>query len=281
MNDVEGTVAPEATISSEPVAEVTETVESDTTPAEQVAERTDEQKNTEVQQEEVRKAERKARGVQKRLDELTADKYAERKRADDLAAQNARILALLEGQKAPAQSTDDAPQREQFADDFSFVRADAAYVAKQQALKMMQEAQAQQAQQYQQMQRQQAERQATAAFIERQKAIEKQIPDFRETLEDADIAMPEQTLQMIRYLPDGPMVAYHIAKNPDLAAQFSAMPSQMHGYLLGQISSSLKSAPQVSKAPPPGKPVQTKPGSSNEPPSNPDEYAAWAAKHMR
>ena len=268
---------------SDPVVEqpTPETVAPDTTNEEVTVEETDEQKNEAVQKAAAEKAERKARGVQKRMDELTADKYAERKRADELAAQNARILALLEQQKPQQAPSTGAPQREQFADDFSFVRAEAAYVAQQEALKLIQHATRAQQEQFAQAQAQQAARLEAQQFAERMKAVEKTIPDYREVLEDAEIELPPQVLVTIRKMADGPLVAYHLAKNPDLATQFITTPPEMHGILLGQLSATLKTVPQVSKAPPPGKPVQTKPGSSSEPPSNPDEYQAWAAKHMR
>ena len=267
---------------SEPIVEQTqEPVESDTTNEAPQVEETDEQKNERVQQEAAVKAEKRARGVQKRMDELTADKYAERKRADALAEQNARILALLEQQKPQQAVTSDAPQREQYADDFSFVRAEAAYVAKQEALQLIQQANKVQQEQYQRMQAEQAARQEAQQFAARLKEAEKTIPDYREVLEDADINLPPHVLSTIRQMNDGPLVAYHLAKNPDLAMQFSTTPPQMHGILLGQLSATLKTVPQVSKAPPPGKPVVAKPGSSNEPPSDPDQYQAWAAKHMR
>ena len=120
-----------------------------------------------------------------------------------------------------------------------------------------------------------------AAFAERQRTLEKTIPDFRETIEDADVSIPQESLAILRHMEDGPLLAYHIAKNPEIAEKLSGQPPYLQAVTLGQISTTLKATPQISKAPPPGKPVQTKPGSSSEPPSNPDDYSAWAAKHMR
>ena len=88
-----------------------QTAETDT------VEETDEQKNERVQKESAARAEKRANSIQKRMDELTADKYAERKRADELAENNARLMAMIEENKAPQKQaeTETEPQREHFA----------------------------------------------------------------------------------------------------------------------------------------------------------------------
>ena len=48
------------------------------------------------------------KGVQKRLDELTREKYEERRRADALQAQLERTIAMLERQSVPQQPAEEA-----------------------------------------------------------------------------------------------------------------------------------------------------------------------------
>jgi hypothetical protein len=98
-----------------------------------------------------------------------------------------------------------------------------------------------------------------------------------------DVIIPDESVAMIRAMPEGPQIAYALGKDPKLAEQlmrFAGNPV-MQAMYLGQYSATLKSSPQVSKAPAAGKPVGAKPGSATEPPENPDAYMEWAKKHMR
>jgi len=255
--------------------------------SENVGEETDEQKNERVQREaeaeRQKRSEKQARGVQKRIDELTADKHAERKRADELAEQNKRILALLEGRSngaAPAKSGE--PTRDQFDSYEQFVEARAEYRAEQTARKLIEESTKAQQEAQAKTTAAQAEMAAQRSYASREAEIAKTIPDYHETMADADVSVPQGVLNLIKKMPDGPLIAYHIAKQPELAQQFWANNDPAdHGIILGQLSATLKaSPPKASNAPAPGKTVQAKAASSNGPPSDPTQYFAWAEKHM-
>jgi hypothetical protein len=247
---------------------------------EKVAE-TDEQKNERIQKEAAEKAEKRAKGVQKRIDELTADKHAERKRADELAAQNARILALLEGKQA-APAVQGEPKREQFESYEDYVAARAEFRAEQKAKALIEQSTKTSDEQRRKEASEQAQRSLEQGYADRQRQAAKDISDFNDVMEDADIAVPTQVYNMIMRMPDGPVIAYNMAKNPDLVQQFWSNPAEMHGILLGQLSATLKSQQKAqTKAPDPGKPVGSKAGSATEPPSDPNLYRAWADKHLR
>jgi hypothetical protein len=247
---------------------------------EKVAE-TDEQKNERVQKEAAEKAEKRAKGVQKRIDELTADKHAERKRADELASQNARILALLEGKQA-APAVQGEPKREQFESYEDFLTARAEFRAEQKAKALIEQSTKTSDEQRRKEASEQAQRTLEQGYADRQRQAAKDISDFNEVMEEADIAVPTQVFNMIMRMPDGPAIAYNMAKNPDLVQQFWSNPAEMHGILLGQLSATLKSQQKAqTKAPDPGKPVGSKAGTATEPPSDPNLYRAWADKHLR
>lgn len=251
--------------------EATETVE------------TDEQKNERVQREAREASEKRARGVQKRMDELTADKYAERKRADDLAEQNRRILALLEGKSsAGVAKPADRPTEQSHPDYAERVHATAVWDATQAARAEIEKSRKDFEDQSRRSTQEQQQRATISAYQERQRETAKSIPDFNTVMEDADVPVPQGVYNMILRIPDGPLVAYHMAKNPQLAEQFNAGNADMHGVLLGQLAATLKASQKTqSNAPPPGKTVRSTPGSDNEPPSDPDKYWDWAKKHMR
>lgn len=247
---------------------------------------TDEQKNERVQREATERArlkeEKRQASVQRRMDELTADKYAERKRADQLAEQNAKILALLESRSGQAQANPSGePTREQFTDYEDFVTARAEWRAEQKAQAIIEQFSKTQTETQAKAQAEQSEQAIAKQFLERRAAAEKEIPDFRETVQDWEPQLPNSVVDMILKVPEGALISYHLAKNPGLEAQFRDSPAYMHGVILGQLIATLKSPPKVSSAPAPGKPVAAKPGTSSEPPSNPDAYYAWAKKHLR
>jgi hypothetical protein len=248
---------------------------------EKVAE-TDEQKNERIQKEAAEKAEKRAKGVQKRIDELTADKHAERKRADELASQNARILALLEGKQAPAAAAQGEPKREQFESYEDYVAARAEFRAEQKAKALIEQSTKTSEEQRRKETSEQAQRTLEQGYADRQRQAAKDISDFNDVMEDADIAVPTQVYNMIMRMPDGPVIAYNMAKNPDLVQQFWSNPAEMHGILLGQLSATLKSQQKAqTKAPDPGKPVGSKAGTATEPPTDPNLYRAWADKHLK
>jgi hypothetical protein len=255
------------------------------TPAPETEE-TDEEKNSRVQEEAAEKArqkeERRRASVQKRMDELTADKYAERKRADQLAEQNAKILALLEERQNPkAAKNDGEPTREEFESYEDFVAARAEYRAEKKVSAALEEFHRKQSEVTTERTKAQETQTFERQFMERTSALTKTLPDFQEVVGDWEPKLPAAVVDMVLRLPDGPLISYHMAKNPELEAQFLSQPEYMHGIILGQISASLKSTPKVSSAPAPGKPVASRVGSSSEPPSDPEQYFAWANKHLR
>jgi hypothetical protein len=244
---------------------------------------TDEQKNAKVQQEEKQRTEKRQRGVQKRMDELTRDKYAERQAREALQKQNEDLIALVKGGQAKATPSDGQPKPDQYADYQEYVRADAVWHAEQRAKALFDENLKTQSEQQRRQQTEQSERTVNAAYMQRQREVAKTIPDFDETMAEGaqDISVPNHVFDMIRKMPNGPLVAYHMVKNPTLADQFFTHPPELHGILLGQLSATLKGAAKISNAPPPGKPAQAKTGTASEPPEDTDAYMAWADKHMR
>lgn len=233
-----------------------------------------------------KKDERAQKGIQKRIDELTADKYAERKRADELAAQNAKILALLEERKTQAQ-TPTAPQRDQFDSYEDFLRAEARYEAKQEAeaatKRAIEEFQTNQKQQQTVQTHENERRSVEQKFSIRVAEVKKTLPDYQEVIEDWEPNLPPAVVNMIVRLPEGPLISYHLAKNPALEAQFlNESDPDMQKVLLGKVLSSLKVPAKTSAAPAPGKPVQAKAASNDGGyTGDPEGYYAWANKNLR
>lgn len=263
---------------SETAVEKTEVAVAGATDAQQTVVETDEQKNERVQREAQEKAEKRSRGVQKRLDELTAEKYAERKRADELQA---LLKQTLERGQPKAETVQGEPTQgadESLAD---YLVRKAVHISEQKASAIVERERKTSQETAQRTEAKRTEATVLREYQARQKEVSTTIPDFMETMEDADIAVPTPVYQMIMRIKEGPLIAYHMAKKPELAQQFFSSPPEMHGVLLGQLAATLKAPQKTTTAPAPGKTVASTAGSDNAPPSDPEKYRAWADKHLK
>lgn len=252
------------------------------TPETVEVEETDEQKNEKVLQERQARSERTQRGIQRRIDELTADKHAERQAAEDLRRQNAELIAALQGRnpQARAQGADPnaEPQKADYDDWEKYNRAVARWEAQQVALAVNERVQRQNNEQAQAWLRNQRESQLTQEFQGKQAEFAKVRPDYHEKMAAAsDVMISESLGGAIRAMPDGPAVALFMAENPQVAESLNAVDPVMQGYVLGKISSHISTS-QVSNAPRPGKPVGGSGSTSDAPPADAAAYARWAAK---
>lgn len=264
-----------------------ETAQSEAAPgateaAETTAVETDEQKNERVEREARERSEKRVSGFQKRIDDLTAEKHAERRRADEALSQNARMLALLEQGRAPASqaASQGEPTRDQFDTYEDFVVARAEYRAEAKAAALIERSNKSQAETTAKTTADNEIARVNREWEARQREVQAKIPDYVEVMSNAEVAVPGHVIQMIMRLPDGPNIAYAMQKSPELAKQFFDNPPHMHGYLLGQLSSTLKGSTK-SNAPAPGKPARSTAAPSDGPPSDPELYYAWAKKHLK
>lgn len=87
-----------------------------------------------------------------------------------------------------------------------------------------------------------------AASVESQ--VLQQMPDFWERFNPLPI--PEHTAEMIVNAPNGPLIAMHLAQNPQLAQRLANVHPVSVAYEIGQLSARLTApAPRHSAAPPP------------------------------
>jgi hypothetical protein len=101
-----------------------------------------------------------------------------------------------------------------------------------------------------------AARERAIAFAEWVDAVKQFVPDYEQVLRSARIAMPDATLSVIR--DSDPMVAYHLAKNPDLAEDIGLMHPVQAAKAIGRIEAQVR-LPQrrtQTNAPRPGVPLK-------------------------
>lgn len=209
-----------------------------------------------------------AKGVQKRLDELTRRIHEERREKE-------RLLTLLErggpaqqAQHRPAPPAQTAPPREeQFGTYEEFEEARIAYAVEQ--------------------------RLQTAREIEEQgrvaRSFEERVTKVRDKLPDYDLYVGDPTLTItplmaavIRESEVGPEVAYHLGKNRSEAQRIAELPPHRQAAELGRLEAKLSAAPPPSTKPIPPAPPKTVSGLAAGLTKAPeemtmDEYKAWRA----
>lgn len=278
MSEEAQVVAPEAT--PDPVAaEPTQVIEqADESGASETVAESDESKAERL----VKEKQIRQQRAQRKLDQRFAEMTEQRKSAERQVEQLTGILKqFVSPDKAAA--PDQAPKREQFDDYETYVEAKAAHIAEKRAEAKFQALIEQQQKQGQQQNHQQIATQLEQNWTRNASEFAKATPDFNEVVNNDDVVIPDESVAMIRAMPEGPQIAYALGKDPKLAEQlmrFAGNPV-MQAMYLGQYSATLKSSPQVSKAPAAGKPVGARPAPANEPPKDVDAYMAWRKKNMR
>lgn len=256
---------------------VEQPVAPDTT--ETVAEETDEQKNAREIAEQRERSEKRARGVQKRMDELTADKYAERAARERTERMLEQVLLAQQQRSGPQQAAEgQEPRREDFSDYEDFVAAKAEHRAVKGAQEVFRRELQGAAQASQDAQVQQQATALRQQFVARQQEFAKAVPDYFETVNTEDVRVPEASAALLHTMDDAPAVIYAIAKHPQIATRLWNEPPARQAILLGQLSAMLRSSPQVSKAPEPGRPTGARAGESGAPPQDMEGYMKWRAK---
>jgi len=187
----------------------------------------------------------KAKGVQKRLDELTRLRYdAERDR------DHWREMAMQRQPEPPAPEIPKGkPTVDQFASYEEFTEAVADYKVTQILTQREEETQRQRAQYEAMTQRE--------AFDARTRAFEAEAPDFRAVAYNPSLPVSDAMAQAIQSSDMGPALLYHLGKSPELAAQIAAMSPYQAAMRLGRLEAQL-SAPQAKRnsgAPPPIDPL--------------------------
>lgn len=179
--------------------------------------------------------------VQKRINKITADKYAEKRRADDLQAKldaQAEIKPVL-----PA----DAPQLEDFDYDDSKHQAAVIQYEVQKALESAQQTTNQQ-------QAEQVRQKVANNFTSKEAEYLAKHPEYSE--EVANLPMFNQdTLNAIYEL--GPQVSHYLAKHLDVANEVASASPTMAAVKLGQISMGLTADNKTVKPTTAPEPVKT------------------------
>lgn len=241
-----------------------------------------EESSTEENQESLEEQPKKNRGVQKRLDELTANWRSAERRAERLEALLEKTLTKpsepLPAQEPVKQATE--PTVDQYKTYEEYVGALADYKAEQKFREWenrQKQAEAQKAK---------AEQQTT--FQKRAEEFRLAHPDFDEIVFSDETPISEVMAEAISISDKGPQVAYHLGLNREEARRIfdlSLRNPVAAGLEIGRIEARL-SLPQprtTTKAPPPIQPLSAGGGTLSPDPDNmtTDEWVQWRRSQIR
>lgn len=224
-------------------------------------------------------------GAQKRIDELTRNwREAERREA--------QLLAMLQQQReqaAPPPPPAEAPKlptlEEYGYDEAKYQTALLTYATKQAEYVVEQKLSA--------ARQQEAQQKRMSSFAERQTAFAKATPDYEDlVLRDMSLPITDAMRDVIVDSEQGPEVAYHLAKNREVAERIARLPAHLAARELGRIEARLEAAkeaakrptvPPVSKAPPPPPTVEAVDVEVEKDPDSMTmkEWLKWRNKDLR
>ena len=203
------------------------------------------------------------KGVQKRIDRLTQEKY--RLRAE---------LEMLRRGQQPQQQQEQrqveqqaAPKLEQYQSIEEYLDALADFKAAQKADKVFKEREAAERQSRQQSEQAKLHEGYTKQTEQARQAYE----DFDDVVQDPDLPISQAMAEAIMRSSNGADVAYYLGKNPDQAARIASLDPFSAAVEIGRIAATVvRPQPRkTSNAPPPIQPV----GSRATPVTDPDKMS--------
>ena len=190
------------------------------------------------------------RKEQERWNEVTRQRGEAERRAKAAERQNERLLEMLQNQQAPPEPLNPEPEVAKTLADFNYDEGAFYQYLSARAQKDAESAASAAMEKYQSEQAAEARRNK---FSEREREFAKTHNDYVEVAHHAPIS--DAVASMVMEVDDGPELAYHLGKNPDLAETISRLPERLGAIELGRIAGKLEAARNrpkpVTGAPPP------------------------------
>jgi hypothetical protein len=270
------TVAEETVVSTEGTEDLADQsqgqAENDGDESSTDAKATDEKDGADGDDDDGEEPHKSGRGVQRRINVLTAEKYEYKARAE-LAER------MLREKSASASSSESVPSngepsRDAFDTDAEYEDAVVDYRIEQKVSKAVAK----------QLQKEQTEK-TVETWEQRKNAAKKEMPDYDEVMQESTTRLSPAMEEAILSSENGAHLAYYLAKNPKKAAEIFKLSPSETGRMIGIIEATLKpqSRKGVSGAPPPVNPVAGNRGVSTKDPEKMSmaEFAAWRNRQKK
>lgn len=189
-------------------------------------------------------------GIQSRIDELT--------RARHQAEREAAFWREQAAKSQPSSADAPKPTKADFQDDEAYFEALADYKAEQKVQQFSQQTQAERAQEAE------AKQTATRFDLYRERVTQsaEAMPDYQEVVGQSDVPAAPHVLESILDSDVGPQLAYHLAKNPDVAERLNDMTPVQAARELGRLEAQL-AQPKADASTPPAKRTTNAPAPIN------------------
>lgn len=206
------------------------------------------------------------KGVQKRIDRLTQEKYRLRAELEFLRSQQPQPQQAQPAQQA--QQPSQAPKLEQYNSIEEYLDALADHKASQKFDHLAKEREAKESQTRQQKEVAKLHEGYTKQTEQARQAYE----DFDDVVQDPDLPISQAMAEAIMRSSNGADVAYYLGKNPDQAARIASLDPFSAAVEIGRIAATVvRPQPRkTSNAPPPIQPV----GARATPVTDPDKMSA-------
>lgn len=204
------------------------------------------------------------KGVQKRIDRLTQEKYRLRAELDFLRGQQPQQAQPAQQAQQPSQ----APKLEQYNSIEEYLDALADHKASQKFDHLAKEREAKESQTRQQ----QEVAKLHESYTKQTEQARQAYGDFDDVVQDPDLPISQAMAEAIMRSTNGADVAYYLGKNPDQAARIASLDPFSAAVEIGRIAATVvRPQPRkTSNAPPPIQPV----GARATPVTDPDKMSA-------
>jgi len=203
------------------------------------------------------------KGVQKRIDRLTQEKYRLRAELDFLRSQQPQQAQPAQQAQQPSQ----APKLEQYNSIEEYLDALADHKASQKFDHLAKEREAKESQTRQQ----QEVAKLHESYTKQTEQARQAYGDFDDVVQDPDLPISQAMAEAIMRSTNGADVAYYLGKNPDQAARIASLDPFSAAVEIGRIAATVvRPQPRkTSNAPPPIQPV----GARATPVTDPDKMS--------
>lgn len=203
------------------------------------------------------------KGVQKRIDRLTQEKYRLRAELDFLRSQQPQQAQPAQQAQQPSQ----APKLEQYNSIEEYLDALADHKASQKFDHLAKEREAKESQTRQQ----QEVAKLHESYTKQTEQARQAYSDFDDVVQDPDLPISQAMAEAIMRSTNGADVAYYLGKNPDQAARIASLDPFSAAVEIGRIAATVvRPQPRkTSNAPPPIQPV----GARATPVTDPDKMS--------
>jgi hypothetical protein len=221
-------------------------------------------------------APKKSKGVQKRIDELTRQRYEAERRAEQSRSEAEHYRKMAQDKPQEPAKDDKAPRFEDFNSYDDYVAA----VAEHKATKKFEEL----TRKDQEKQTQQKQAEVVKNFNDKVTEARKKYDDFDTVALGNHVAYNDVTTSLVLASDASTELAYYLGKNPEIAQKLTQISPLEAAKEIGRIEAKLLEKPkpqskQITNASPPIKPVGGKERLKKDPSQMSNaEYRAWRSK---